>query len=366
MNKDYYEILGVQKGASKEDIKRAYRKLAHKYHPDKGGGDEKKFKEINEAYQILGDDVRRSQYDQFGSTSFGNGGGQGWDFSGFNQPSGGQGFGTDDLGDIFESFFSTGGGSAFGGGGFGFGKNNRKRRGSDISISIDISFSEAVFGTRRSILIQRTAECESCGGSGAQALSKKKKCASCQGTGTVRDIRKSIFGSFTSLAECRSCEGRGEIPEHPCSICRGVGIKRKQENIDVEIPVGIQGGEVVKLTGLGEAARSGFTGDLYIRINIMPHPVFRREGSDLLMDLHLSLSAMLLGSEEKIETLDGFILVKIPELSNAGDFLRVRGKGVPRSRGLRGDLLIRLYPKLPKKLSARSKKILEDLKNEGL
>ncbi len=361
MNKDYYEILGVAKNASKEDIKRAYRKLAHRYHPDKGGGDEKKFKEINEAYQILGDDSRRTRYDQFGSADFEAGNAPSWDFSGFN--AGGQGFGAEDLSDIFESFFSGAGGS---GSGFGFKRRSRERRGSDVSISIDISFEEAVFGVRRSILMQRTAECELCRGSGAKIGSKNKKCASCQGTGTVRESRKSIFGSFTSLAECKSCGGHGEIPEELCLSCRGAGVKRKQENIDVDIPAGIQNGEVIKLTGHGEAVRGGFGGDLYIRINVMSHPIFRREGGDLLMDLHLPFSTMLLGNEEKIETLDGHILIKIPELSSAGDFLRVRGKGVPRSRGGRGDLLIRLFPKLPKKLSAYSKKLLEDLKKEGL
>ena len=355
MNKDYYEILGIQKNASKDDIKRAYRKMAHKYHPDKGGGDEKKFKEINEAYQILSDDQKRSQYDQFGSKGFS---GEGFDFSGFGGQSQRWNFGTEDMGDIFESFFS----------GFGGGRRQsaNRRRGSDISIGIDVSFQEAVFGSKRSILMQRTAECESCAGSGAEKGFGKKKCQSCQGTGTVRESRKSIFGSFTSLVECRNCGGTGEMPDKICNSCKGFGVKRKQENIDVDIPAGIQSGEVIKLSGFGEVVRGGVAGDLYIRINVMPHGVFRREGSDLLMDLRLPLSVMLLGGEEKIETLDGLILVKIPELSNSGDFLRVRGKGVLRARGGRGDLLIRLFQKLPKKLSNKSKKILEDLKNEGL
>lgn len=354
MSRDYYEILGVQKNSSKEEIKRAYRKMAHKYHPDKGGGDEKKFKEVNEAYQVLSDDQKREQYDQFGSEGFGGGGG--FDFSqGFGQNSRWD-FGAEDLGDVFESFF----------GGFSRGGRTSRKRGSDISIGIDVSFQEAVFGAKRSVLVQRTAECDLCRGSGAEAGSKNKKCSSCQGTGTVRESRKSIFGSFTALSECRTCGGLGEIPEKICYSCGGAGIKRKQENIDIDIPFGIQSGEVIKLSGLGEAVRGGYTGDFYVRINVMPHGVFRREGSDLLTDLHLPLSIMLLGSEEKIETLDGTILVKIPELSNSGDFLRVRGKGIPRSRGGRGDLLIRLYLKLPKKLSAKSKKILYDLKEEGL
>src|SRR3989344_5559530 len=215
MNKDYYEILGVQKNASKDDIKRAYRKLAHKFHPDKGGGDESKFKEVSEAYQILSDDQKRGQYDQFGSSGFSGGGpSSGWDFSGF----GNQGFNTEDLGDIFESFF----------GGFGGGRRQSasRRRGSDISIGIDVSFQEAVFGSKRSILIQHTAECESCTGSGAEKGAGKKKCQSCQGTGTVRESRGSIFGSFTSLTECGTCAGAGEVPEKICNSCKGLGIRR--------------------------------------------------------------------------------------------------------------------------------------------
>lgn len=353
MNKNYYDILGIGKNSSKEDIKKAYRKLAHKYHPDKNGGDEKKFKEVSEAYQILTDDVKRKQYDQFGSADFGgfNGGdgfeGQKWDF------------GNEGLGDIFESFFSGFGGSRdF--------RGPKTKRGSDISIGIDISFKESVFGAQRSVILQRTGLCEICNGSGMEINSKKKKCNICQGTGTIRQSRRSIFGSFTSLAECSMCLGKGEVPENSCKICRGSGIKRKQENIAIDIPPGIQNGEVIKIFGKGEEISGGVVGDLYVRIGVAEHSVFRREGNDLLMDLEIPFSLLLLGGEEKIETLEGKILINIPELSNSGDFLRVRGKGIAKSRGGRGDLLIRLYPKLPKKLSSRARKILEDIKEEGL
>lgn len=349
MSKDYYETLGVSKEASKEDIKRAYRKLAHKHHPDKNGGDEKKFKEINEAFQVLGDDSKRRQYDQFGTA----GGFSGDSSQGFG--GGRWGFGAEDLGDVFETFF----------GGFTRHGSNIKR-GSDISIAIDITFAESVFGVKRSILLQRSANCEICGGSGSEAGSKKRKCGVCQGTGTIRESRKSIFGMFTSLAECSSCKGAGEVSEHPCKSCRGAGIKRKQENLDIDIPPGIQNGEMIKLVGFGEDIFGGTSGDLYIKIGVTPHPVFRREGNDILMDLQLRISTMLLGGDEKIETLDGNILVKIPELSSAGDFLRVRGKGIVKNRTGRGDLLIRLYPKIPKKLSSQAKKILSDLQEEGL
>ncbi|OGF61294.1 hypothetical protein A2662_03680 [Candidatus Giovannonibacteria bacterium RIFCSPHIGHO2_01_FULL_45_33] len=370
MSKDYYEILGVTKNSSQEDIKRAYRKLAHQHHPDKKGGDEKKFKEINEAYQILGDDKKRSQYDQFGRTFSGQGGfsaqggpASGWDFNGF------------DLGDIFEDIFSARGGSAFGGedflggfGGFGGGRRqSRARRGSDIAINLETSFEESVFGVKRSVVIDRTVLCEHCLGKGAEPDSAIKKCATCQGTGTVRETRRSLFGSFNSLSECSICRGKGEVSEKPCKICRGVGAGKKRTTVEIDIPAGIRDSEAIKYTGLGEAMPGGSAGDLYIKIRVHPHPVFRREGNDLLMDLSLPLSKMLTGGEENIDTLDGRVLVKIPELSQSGDFLRLRGKGAasPR-RGGRGDLLIRLYPKLPKKLSSQAKKLLSDLEKEGL
>ncbi|OGF89198.1 molecular chaperone DnaJ [Candidatus Giovannonibacteria bacterium RIFCSPLOWO2_02_FULL_43_54] len=357
MSKDYYEILGVGKNASKEDIKRAYRKLAHQHHPDKKGGDEKKFKEINEAYQILGDDTKRSQYDQFGRTfsSQGGHGQQGWsgDFSDFAQ-----GFEGMSFGDIFEDLFA-----GFGGGG----QRKRARRGSDIAINLEVPFAESVFGGKRSVIIEKRSACIECGGSGVEKSSLMKKCGTCQGTGTVRETRRSIFGSFSSLAECSICKGRGEIPEKACHNCKGAGILRKQETIHIDIPAGIRDGEAIKLTGMGEAVQGGISGDLYVKIKVHPHPVFRREGHDLLMELHLPLSKMLLGGDETIETLDGKVEIKIPELSKSGDFLRLRGKGVPSGRGhSRGDLLVRLLPKLTKKLSSQAKKLLADLEKEGL
>ena len=364
MSKDYYEILGIAKNASKEDIKRAYRKLAHQHHPDKKGGDEKKFKEINEAYQVLGDDTKRSQYDQYGRTFNSQGPGrQEWDFGGFFAQGGpASGWEGMDFGDIFEDLFT-----GFGGGG----QKRRARRGSDIAINMEVPFAESVFGGKRSVIIEKRSACENCGGSGANPPagggSGLKKCGTCQGTGTIRETRRSIFGSFSSLAECSVCGGKGEIPEKACDACRGVGILRKQETIHIEIPAGIRDGEAIKLTGLGEAMSGGSSGDLYVKIKVHPHPVFQREGHDLLMELHISISKMLLGGEENIETLDGKVEIKIPELSKSGDFLRLRGKGVPSGRGhSRGDLLVRLLHKLPKKLSPSAKKLLFDLEREGL
>lgn len=360
MSKDYYEILGVEKGASKDEIKAAYRKLAHQHHPDKKGGDEKKFKEINEAYQILGDDQKRKQYDNFGQT-----------FSGQSSPGGSwssqNGFGFDfsqgfnaDLGDIFEDFLG-----GLGGFGHGSGRSRRTERGSDIAVSIDVPFQESIFGGQRSVVMERTAHCDICRGSGAEPGANVKTCQTCSGTGTVRESRRSIFGSFTALSECTICKGKGEVPERICKHCRGAGIMPKRQTIDIEIPPGIRDGEAIKLTGLGEEISKGQAGDLYVRMRVLPHHLFRREGADLLMDLHLPISKMLLGGEESIETLEGKVVIQIPELSKTDDFLRLRGKGVPK-RGGRGDLLIRLFPKLPKKLTSNARKMLSDLEKEGL
>ena len=223
------------------------------------------------------------------------------------------------------------------------------------------------------ILLDKTSLCDVCGGSGAEPGSHVKKCDLCQGTGTVRESRRSILGSFTSLAECSKCRGKGEIPEHFCKHCRGQGVFRKQENINIQIPAGIRDGEAIKLTGMGEALSGGVAGDLYVKINVTPHSVFRREGFDLVMNLYAQPSKMILGGEEAIETLEGppdgragKILVRIPELSKAGDILRLRQKGVPKARGGRGDLLILLHQKLPRKLSSQAKKLLLDLEREGL
>ena len=359
---DYYKILGISKTSSPEDVKRAYRKLAHQYHPDKKGGDEKKFKEINEAYQVLGNEERRRQYDQYGTHGFG----------GFSS-SGGSPFGTEfgsDFSDMFEEFFS-------GFGGFGHASRQRTHsRGSDIAVAIDVSFVDSVFGGKRSLVIEKTARCVHCGGSGAEPGSSLEQCGTCQGSGTVRETRRSIIGSFTTLSECTICNGIGKIPEKRCGMCRGDGVMRKNETIEIEIPPGIRDGEAIKLSGQGEAtSRGGTAGDLYVKIHVLRHPVFRREGNDLTMDLVIPYTTLLRGGDHIIETLDGKIQVKIPELSQAGDILRVRGKGIVRhtsalrqsiSGQTRSDLLIKLKQKLPKRLSSKARKLLEDLGEEGL
>lgn len=354
MAKNYYDILGVDKNASKDEIKKAFHKLAHKYHPDKNGGDEAKFKEVNEAYQVLSDDRKRQQYDTFGSAggagfdpnNFG-----GFDFSGFaRNADGGIEF---DLGDIFGEFF-------------GGGRNNRVRRGRDISVDIQISFAEAVFGTERKVLINKVAACEHCAGSGAEPGTKTKSCPTCNGAGKVEQQRRSFLGTFTTTKPCDTCYGKGVVPETPCKTCGGVGVREKSEEVTIRVPPGIETGEMLRMTNQGEAVPGGVNGDLYVRIHVEKHSLFRREGANLHMNLDVKLTDAALGAEYVIDTLDGALNLKIPAGISSGEILRVRNKGVPVKAGKRGDLLIKIVIKTPAKLSRKAKKLFEELKEEGL
>ena len=364
--KDYYETLGVNKNASKDEIKKAFYKLAHKYHPDKKEGNEAKFKQVNEAYQVLSDDAKRSKYDQYGSAfenaQHGYGGGQrsgfgGFDFSGFGDFSaqGGSAFGEDfDLNDIFSDFFGGGGG------------RRETRRGRDISTEVQISFSDSIFGTNRKILITKTSSCLSCHGSGAKTGSKMETCKTCNGQGKIRESKRTIFGNIANTKICEVCLGAGEVPHDICETCKGKGVLRREEEVSIVIPAGIRDGEMIRMTGFGEAVSRGATGDLYIKINVAPHAVFKRDGHNLVMNLNLKLSDALLGAEYPIQTLDGEIRITIPEGVALNEILRVRGKGVPISKNKRGDLLIKLNIKLPGKLSRKSREIIEELKKEGI
>ncbi len=369
MPKNYYDILGVQKGASKDDIKKAFRKLAHEYHPDKKGGNESKFKEVNEAYSVLSDDAKRNEYDTYGRTASGagsNAGGQGaggfnpndfgFDFSGFTNGQG-QGFQDFDIGDIFGSFF--------GGGGRG-GNTARQKRGSDISIDIEIAFNEAVFGIERKVMLMKTSVCDVCGGSGAEKNSEMKTCSTCNGKGQIHEARTSFLGSFTSVRTCPTCNGRGKIPVQKCRNCAGLGVVRKQEEISIRIPAGINDGEMIRMSGMGEAVAGGISGDLYIKIHVKKHPFFRKDGINLLTDLNINLSTALLGGEYMLQTLDGPITIKIPVGVNYGEVLRVKGKGVPIDRSKRGDILVKINIKLPAKISKTAAKLIEELKKEGI
>lgn len=354
--KDYYKILGVEKNASQDEIKKAFRTLAHKHHPDKGG-DAEKFKEASEAYQTLSDEKKRQQYDTYGSAgpNQGFGGGQGgFDFSGFQGGFGGQGFeGNIDLNDIFGDFF-------------GGGRRQQARRGRDIAVDLEISFSEAVFGVEEKVRITKTSQCDTCNGSGAKPNSKMKECATCKGKGRIQETVRTILGSFAQERECETCHGSGKVPEEKCTTCKGAGVLRKEEEITIRIPAGIQNGEQVRLTGAGEAIQNGKPGDLYVRIHVQSHKVFKREGYNLVMTLNVKLTDAILGAEYPVETLDGEIKLKIPKGVSSGEVLRVKGKGVPYDGKKRGDILIKLEVKTPAKLSRAAEKLIEELKKEGL
>jgi len=359
MQKDYYNTLGVEKGASKEEIKKAFHKLAHKYHPDKQGGDEARFKEVNEAYQILSDEKKRAQYDQYGRVFEGGQGGSG--FEGFQN--GGFGFdfnGADfgdmgDLGDIFSEFFGGGRGGSRG-----------KPRGRDISTEISILFKESIFGVERKILLSKVSFCETCKGNGAMPGTEMKNCAACNGQGKIHETKKSIFGAFSQVRICDACHGSGEVPKEACPNCKGHGVVKKQQEITINIPAGIRDGEMVRMTAMGEAVSHGTAGDLYIKINVEQHKIFKRDGNNLVMDLNIKLSDALLGTEYKIETLENPITVKIPEGVSIGEILRVKDYGIPYARGKRGDLMIHLKIKLPTKLSRNSRELMQKLKEEGI
>lgn len=368
MSKDYYDTLGVNKNASKDEIKKAFYKLAHKYHPDKKEGNEAKFKQVNEAYQVLSDDAKRSKYDQYGAgfenvgQGYGGahqhqGGFGGFDFSG----AGGFGNGSaefdfSNLNDIFSDFF--GGGMS--------GGRSEARRGRDISTEVQISFPDSIFGTNRKILITKTSSCLSCHGSGAKKGSGMITCKTCNGQGHIRESKRTIFGNIASTKICETCLGGGEVPKEICEVCKGRGVLRREEEVSIVIPAGIRDGEMIRMTGYGEAVSKGTTGDLYIKINVAPHTTFKRDGNDLVMNLNLKLSDALLGAEYPIQTLDGEIKVTIPEGVSINEILRVRGKGVPVGKNKRGDLLIKLNIKLPGKLSRKSRELMEELKKEGV
>jgi molecular chaperone DnaJ len=356
MAKDYYQILGVEKNASKEDIKKAFHKLAHKYHPDKKGGDEAKFKEVSEAYSVLSDDQKRSQYDTWGSTtSNGNSGFQGFDFSNFSGFQNGHGtqFDFGDLNDVFGDFF---GGQ----------RTQRTERGRDISIDLTVDFIEAAFGTNRSVLITKNLICKICKGDGGKPGTEKITCKTCNGNGKIHETKKSFFGVVSVTRACEACSGSGRIPKEKCSGCGGIGIEKGEEEIKVSIPQGIEDGEVIRLSGKGEAITSGIPGDLYARIHVKPHKTLRRDGVNLLTDANIKLSDALLGCDKNIDTLEGEITIKIPEGVSFNETLRVKNKGIPFGNGKRGDIHVKINITLPKKLSKSTRQTIEQLRKEGL
>jgi molecular chaperone DnaJ len=358
--KDYYQILGVSRDASEDEIKKAYRKLAHKYHPDKGG-DEKKFKEINEAYQILSNKEKRAQYDRFGRVFEGGAGFEPGFDTGFSWGRFSEGFEFDfgDLSEMMEEFF-------------GFGIPRRKKdlkRGKSIEIEIEIPLEDVLKGKEKEISLEKLLSCSRCQGIGAEPGTSVRECFSCRGTGQVQQIRRTPFGSFTRSATCPECGGEGFRPEKPCNVCKGEGRIRGEEVIKIFIPAGVDTNQVIKVEGKGDAGkRGGKSGDLYIRIFVKPHPVFKRKGDDLYISREISFSQAALGDEIEVPTLEGKkILLKVPQGTESGKILRISGKGIPHFSGYgRGNMYVELIVKTPKRLTKKQKELLEKLKEEGI
>lgn len=354
MAKDYYAVLGIDRNANDAEIKKAFRKLAHKFHPDKGTGDDVKFKEISEAYNVLGDKKRRAEYDSYGrvfSDGAGGAGFGGFDFqgAGFDQNNF-QGF---DLGDIFGDIFS-GRGTA------------QAKRGRDISIDMEISFKDSVFGVERKVLLTKTGKCETCNGNGAKKGTTLDTCSTCNGNGNIHETKRSLLGTFDSVRQCDKCNGTGKVPKDKCAACKGLGVLRREEEIVMSIPPNVNNGEMIRMNGAGEAVPGGVAGDLYIKLHVKDDDRFKKEGYNLTTTLNVKLSDALLGNEYSVYTLDDSIKVKIPAGAAPNEILRVKGKGVPLNESRRGDLLIKLNIQLPRKLSKKAKKAIEELREEGI
>lgn len=360
MSKNYYEVLGVDKKADKDSIKKAFYKLAAKHHPDKGG-DESKFKEINEAYQVLSDEKKRKEYDMYGETFSGasQGGGSGFGgFGGFNpQDFNNMNIDFDDLGDIFGDIF----GSSFGG----FGR--REKRGRDLSMDIEITFKESVFGTERNVVVNKTSKCKTCSGTGAKDLHNKVSCSKCNGKGKVHEVKRTFMGAMQTVRECDECSGIGQVYKDKCVDCKGQGIKNGRSEININIPAGIENGEMIKIQEEGEAIKGGVSGDMFVKIYIAKDKNWSRSGNDLVTEHKIKLTDALLGFKHSIEGLDGQIDLDVQGGISVGEIIRISGRGVPlSSRRGRGDALIEVKVELPKKLSKESKALIEKLKAEGI
>ena len=359
MSKDYYKILGISKTASQDEVKAAFRRLAIEHHPDKGGNAEK-FKEINEAYQALGDVGKRKQYDQFGSgfenmNRGGFGGGQnpfGQGFGGFQNGN----INFEDLGDIFGDIFNFGGGGR---------TSKRESRGKDIEIDLSIDFMESVFGVEREVELYKNSECDACGGSGAEPGSKVSTCSRCKGNGKLEQIARSFLGSYRTVVTCDVCNGSGKKAEKECKKCRGNGISKQSKKIEIKVPAGVSDGETLRLSGQGEASRGGRSGDLYINLRVRDHNIFNRDGFNILSKIIINFPDATLGLRRDVETVDGPVEVKIPAGIQSGQIMRLSGKGIPYlRRNGRGDHLLEIVVETPKHLSRKQKKLIEELKEE--
>lgn len=347
-NRDYYEVLGISKSDTDEDIRKAFRKKAMEYHPDrnKSPDAESKFKEINEAYQVLSDPNKRAQYNRFGSAGIGSNGGFDRPFEGFDVFGG--------FGDIFDSFFGDATGR----------RTREAQRGSDIQKRVVLGFEEAVFGAEREVEINRLEKCQKCSGQGNEPGTPIKTCATCRGNGQVRRAQRSVFGQFTQVTTCSTCQGRGSTVETPCQTCRGGGLERRQRKISVRIPAGVEAGMQVRLSGEGEAGQDGGSqGNLYVYLDVRAHEFFRREENDLVYDLPIEYAEAVLGTSKEIPTLDTddpIKVLKIPQGTQHGAEFRIRNKGVPHLHSnRRGDLRVVVDLQVPRTLNTEQRKALE-------
>ena len=358
--RDYYEVMGIPKNATDDEIKKAYRKLAKQYHPDLNPGDktaEAKFKELNEAYEVLSDKDKKARYDQFGHAgvdpNFGGGAGGGDPFGG--------GFGGVDFGDIFDSFF---------GGGFGGRRQsnpNAPRRGSDAEAVLNISFEEAAKGCKKSITYPQIEVCKTCSGTGAEKGTSPKTCPQCNGTGQVRINQRTPFGVVQSSRGGDRCGGRGKIIEKPCPDCRGTGHLRRQKTIEISVPAGIDNEGILNVSGMGNAgANGGPSGDLHVYVNVRPHPIFERKGYDVWCEMPITFAQAALGAEVTVPTLDGRVSYRIHEGTQPGDIFKLAKKGIPHVNGRgRGDQYVQVTVEVPKNLTARQKELLQEFDANG-
>ena len=353
--RDYYEVLGVSKTATQDELKKAYRKLARKYHPDLNKDNEEaaeKFKECNEAYSVLSDDQKRAQYDQFGHAAFENGGMGGG--GGFGGAGGFGGFGGSGMEDIFDMFFGGQGGRG------GSRAKTGPQRGADLRFDLEITFEEAAFGLEKEINLYRDETCDHCHGEGAEPGSKVESCPECNGTGYVRFTQNTMFGQMVNERPCSRCKGEGKIISEPCKECRGKGTVKRNKKLKVKIPAGVDNGSRLRVSGEGEAgAKGGPSGDLYVYLYVKPHKFFERDGTTVLCEVPINIVQATLGADIKVPTLDGQVTMKVPEGTQPGKVLRLKGKGIPSLRGgSRGDQLVRIKVVVPTKLSDKQKDAL--------
>lgn len=353
--RDYYEVLGVSKDASADEIKKAFRRKAIEYHPDKQGGDEAKFKEVNEAYEVLKDPAKKQRYDQFGHAGVGGNGGMGDNpFEGFGGFGGGQNvnfdFGDLGLGDIFGSFFGGGAGP----------RQQRPNRGRDVESRIEISFEQAVFGTEIKLKLTIDDTCEHCKGTTVEPGHELKTCDTCGGSGQIVTATRTIFGNIQQASICPTCHGSGKVPEKVCSVCHGKGTKAKEQTVDLKVPAGIDDGAVIRLREYGEAIANGPKGDLYVNVRVKPHKKFTREGDLILSEEHIGMVEAALGTEITVDTVDGPIRMKVPAGTQSGSDFKLSNHGVPHLKGTtRGAHIVTIVVDTPTKLTKQQKELLE-------